>query len=52
VGKFFKRPAIILAVIGVITIFFARQLRRAELDNNNVRFVPENDEARVTFGYY
>ncbi|MDR3342576.1 MAG: MMPL family transporter [Treponema sp.] len=49
--KFFKRPALILAAIGVITAFFAFQLRRAELDNNNIRFIPENDEARITSKY-
>ncbi len=46
--RFFKRPWLILAVIGAITVFFAFQLPRAELDNNNFRFVPEKDEARLT----
>jgi predicted RND superfamily exporter protein len=45
--KFFKHPALIVLVIAVITAFFAVQLPRAELDNNNLRFVPENDEARL-----
>lgn len=36
-----------MGVIGVITVFFALQLPRAELDNNNLRFVPEDDEARL-----
>jgi predicted RND superfamily exporter protein len=43
----FKYPWLILLVIGIITVFFAFQLPRAELDNNNIRFVPEDDEARV-----
>jgi predicted RND superfamily exporter protein len=46
----FKYPWLILLVIGIITVFFAFQLPRAELDNNNIRFVPEDDEARVISG--
>ncbi|MDR2662030.1 MAG: MMPL family transporter, partial [Treponema sp.] len=45
--KLFKHPVLIVLVIGIITVFFALQLPRASLDNNNLRFVPENDEARV-----
>jgi len=45
--KFFKRPWIIVAAIAAITVFFALQLPRAQLDNNNYRFVPEKDPARV-----
>jgi predicted RND superfamily exporter protein len=41
----------IVAFIGVITVFFAFQLPKAELDNNNIRFIPEEDEARVTSKY-
>jgi predicted RND superfamily exporter protein len=46
--KFFKRPWLIVAVIGAITVFFALQLPRAQLDNNNFKFVPANDPERVT----
>ncbi|GHU78108.1 antibiotic transporter [Spirochaetia bacterium] len=49
--KFFKRPWIIVAVIAVITIFFAAQLPRVVLDNNNFRFVPESDPARQVSVY-
>lgn len=49
--KFFAHPALIVAVIAVITVFFAIQLPHAELDNNNFRFVPENNEARLTSKY-
>jgi predicted RND superfamily exporter protein len=45
VAKFFRYPWLILAVIAVITVFFASQLPRAELDNNNLRFVPKDDPA-------
>ncbi|GHU55416.1 antibiotic transporter [Clostridia bacterium] len=48
--KFFKHPVLIVLVIGIITVFFALQLPRAELDNNNFRFVPEDDESRVISG--
>jgi predicted RND superfamily exporter protein len=34
-----------VAVITLITLFFAIQLPRAQLDNNNLRFVPNDDAA-------
>jgi predicted RND superfamily exporter protein len=49
--KFFKRPWLIIAVIGVITVFFALQLPRVKLDNNNLRFIPREDEARILSAY-
>jgi len=45
---FFKRPLIIVAVITVITLFFAAFLPKVELDNNNLRFVPDDDLALET----
>jgi predicted RND superfamily exporter protein len=45
--KLLKHPVIIIAVTAAITLFFAVQLPRAELDNNNIRFVPANDTSRV-----
>jgi uncharacterized protein len=45
--EFFKRPWIIVSVIGAVTVFFALQLPRAQLDNNNFRFVPKDDPSRV-----
>ncbi|MDR2483523.1 MAG: MMPL family transporter [Treponema sp.] len=47
----FKHPWLIVAVISAITVFFALQLPRVDLDNNNLRFVPAEDEARVTSAY-
>ena len=41
--RFFRRPKLIVAVIGIITMFFALQLPRARLDNNNFRFLPADD---------
>ncbi|MDR2185610.1 MAG: MMPL family transporter [Treponema sp.] len=49
--KFFNHPWIIIAVIGVITLFFAFQLPRVQLDNNNLRFIPREDEARLISKY-
>ncbi|MFA5851733.1 MAG: MMPL family transporter [Spirochaetales bacterium] len=46
--KFFKHPRWIVAAIAVLTIFFALQIPRAQLDNNNFRFVPEKDPERLT----
>jgi len=46
--KLYKYPWIIITVIAVVTIFFGFQLPRAELENNNFRFVPKNDPALKT----
>lgn len=45
--KLYKHPRIILAVILGITLFFALQLPRMRFDNNNFRFIPESDPARI-----
>jgi len=49
--KLYRHPWIIVLVITLITVFFALQLPRLELDNNNFRFVSENDPARLTSQY-
>ena len=53
--RFFRiilaRPLLVVLLIAAVTVFFAFQLPRAELDNNNIRFIPENDEARMTSKY-
>jgi hydrophobe/amphiphile efflux-3 (HAE3) family protein len=48
--RLFARPWIIvmLAAFAAVTVFFALQLPRAKLDNNNFSFVPREDEARKT----
>jgi predicted RND superfamily exporter protein len=46
--KLYTYPWLIVAVITAITVFFALQLPRAELDNNNLRFVPPDDPALET----
>jgi predicted RND superfamily exporter protein len=47
----FSRPWLNVLIILGLTVFFAFQLPRTELDNNNIRFIPENDEARMTSKY-
>ena len=47
VGKLYKHPRIILTIILGITLFFALQLPRIQFDNNNFRFIPESDPARI-----
>ncbi|MDR2149564.1 MAG: MMPL family transporter [Spirochaetaceae bacterium] len=45
--KLLKHPKLIVAVVSLITVFFALQFFNLELDNNNFRFVPQDDEARL-----
>ena len=45
--KFFKHPKWIVAIIAAITVFFALQIPRVQLDNNNFRFVPDKDPERI-----
>jgi predicted RND superfamily exporter protein len=49
--KLLKHPALITVVIAVITVFFALQLPRAELDNNNIRFLPKENPAHIISDY-
>ncbi|MDR2314645.1 MAG: MMPL family transporter [Spirochaetaceae bacterium] len=49
--KLYRYPVLILAVVCVITVFFAFQLPRLELDNNNFRFISANDPARRVSEY-
>ena len=49
--KLFKYPALTAGVIAAITVFFAIQLPRAELDNNNIRFLPDKNPAKVISEY-
>ncbi|MDR0313001.1 MAG: MMPL family transporter, partial [Treponema sp.] len=47
----FSRPWLNVLIVAAITVFFAFQLPHTELDNNNIRFIPEDDEARMTSSY-
>lgn len=44
--RFFRYPWAVVAVVGVITAFFAAQMPRAVLDNDMVNFIPK-DSAEV-----
>jgi predicted RND superfamily exporter protein len=46
--KIYNYPWLVVAVIAIITVFFGFQLPRAQLDNNNLRFVPKDDPALNT----
>ena len=43
----YNHPRVILYIIIGITLFFATQLPRSRFDNNNFRFIPESDPARL-----
>lgn len=45
--KFFRHPRWIVAIIAAVTVFFALQIPRVQLDNNNFRFVPDKDPERI-----
>jgi predicted RND superfamily exporter protein len=47
----YRRPWLIVGTLAVITVFFAAQLPKLQVDNNNLRFVPSDDEARNTSAY-
>jgi predicted RND superfamily exporter protein len=47
VEKFFKHPWAVVGVIAFITVFFALQLPRAEIDNDMNGFVPDDNEVQI-----
>jgi len=49
--KLYKRPAIIVGILAAVTLFLGIQLPHVELDNNNLRFLPENNDAKVISDY-
>ena len=49
--KLFKHPILVITVIAVITVFLGFQLPKVELDNNNLRFLPDGDEAKIITDY-
>jgi predicted RND superfamily exporter protein len=46
--KLYTYPWLIVTAIALVTVFFGFHLPRAELDNNNLRFVPDDDKALET----
>jgi predicted RND superfamily exporter protein len=49
--KLFKHPALVVGIITIITLFLGFQLPKAELDNNNIRFLPDKNEAKIISEY-
>jgi uncharacterized protein len=49
--KLFKYPALIVGIIAGLTVFFGIQLPRAQLDNNNIRFLPDKNQAKIISEY-
>jgi Predicted exporters of the RND superfamily len=49
--KLFKYPALIVGIIAGLTVFLGLQLPRAELDNNNIRFLPDKNQAKIISEY-
>jgi uncharacterized protein len=49
--KLFKHPALIVGVIALITVFLGLWVPHAELDNNNIRFLPDKNKAKLISEY-
>ncbi|MDR0504158.1 MAG: MMPL family transporter [Treponema sp.] len=49
--KLFKKPALIAGIIIAITVFLGFQLPRVRLDNNNIRFLPDRNKAKIISDY-
>jgi predicted RND superfamily exporter protein len=49
--KLFKYPALIVGIIALVTVFLGLQLPHAELDNNNIRFLPDKNPAKLISEY-
>ncbi|GHV77240.1 antibiotic transporter [Spirochaetia bacterium] len=50
--KLFKHPRLMVGIIALITVFFALQLPRLVLDNNNFRFLPDKHESRIISDHF
>jgi predicted RND superfamily exporter protein len=49
--KLYKHPWIITIFIAAVTVFFVSQLPKVSLDNNNMRFLPDENRARIIGEY-
>ena len=49
--KLLNKPLIIIIIIAAITVFLGIQLPKVELDNNNLRFLPNESPAKVISEY-
>ena len=50
-NKLFKHPALVIGIIAAITVFMGIQIPRVELDNNNMRFLPDGNQAKIISNY-
>jgi predicted RND superfamily exporter protein len=46
--KFFKHPWLVVAIITAITLFFAAQLPRSQLNNDMASMLPDDNQALIT----
>ena len=49
--KLYKYPILTACIIAAVTVFFAAQLPKVRLDNNNMRFLPHGNQARIISEY-
>jgi predicted RND superfamily exporter protein len=49
--KLFRKPALVVFIITAITVFMALWIPRVELDNNNMRFLPDENPAKIISNY-
>jgi len=49
--KLLRKPLVIIGIIAAVTVFLGFQLPRVELDNNNLRFLPNESQAKVISEY-
>ncbi|MDR0316746.1 MAG: MMPL family transporter, partial [Treponema sp.] len=49
--KLYKYPIVLACLIVAVTVFFAAQLPKVRLDNNNMRFLPDKNQARIIGEY-
>jgi predicted RND superfamily exporter protein len=49
--KLFRKPALVVFIIAAVTVFMALQIPRVQLDNNNMRFLPEGNRAKIISNY-
>jgi len=49
--KLLKFPVLVVSLVAVITAFFCFWIPRTRLDNNNIRFLPDQNKAKIIAEY-
>ena len=49
--KLLKFPALVISIVIVITAFLCLWIPRTQLDNNNIRFLPDKNKAKIISEY-